>query len=417
VVPAFDAARIDLNEALKEGARGSSGRRRRMRQVLVGVEVAASVVLLTGAGLLTRSFARLEQASPGFQPGNVLTFQLVLPAAQYREEAKRRAMFDGVVERLRALPGVLSAGAIDPLPFTGSNNGSSIAIAGKQQNPGEPQPIAGTRRITPGYFETMGIPLLSGRRFNAADTKSATPAVIIDEAVVKRYFPNHEDPIGKQLTGVTDGPATIVGVVGGVKQLDLAAPAPMTVYYPSDQLSGLSMSVAMKTAGEPLALLQAARQAVAAVDPDVPVSRAATMEQRLSDSLARRRISVELMAVFAAMAALLAAIGIYGVLSYLVDQRKRELAIRMALGARAGQVVRLVTAQGAWPVATGIIAGLGGALGVTRLLQTLLYEISPRDPVVFGGVVMLLGLVALIAVAAPARRATRVDPVVALRDE
>ncbi len=417
VAPAIDAARVDLNEALKEGSRGSSGPRRRVRQVLVMVEVAISVVLLTGAGLLTRSFERLEQASTGFRAANVLTFQLVLPVAQYRDPAKQSAMFNGVADRLRTLPGVLAAGAIDPLPFTGNNTGSSISIVGKQQNPGEPQPIAGSRRVLPGYLEAMGIPLLRGRRFTNADGKGAPPVAIIDEGVVKRYFPNNEDPIGRQIVGAVQTPCTIVGVVGAVKQVDLASPPQMAVYYPADQFPGLALSMVVKTAGDPLALVPAARREVAAVDPDVPMSRVATMEHRLSDSLARRRLAVELMTVFAAMAGLLAAIGIYGVLSYVVDQRRRELAIRMALGARAGQVVRLVTAQGAWPVLAGIIAGLAGAFAATRLLATLLYEVSPRDPVVFAGVVGVLGVVALLAIAVPARRATTVEPVVALRDE
>lgn len=417
VAPALEAARVDLSEALKETTRGASGRRRRLREVLVAGEVAASLVLLAGAGLLVRSLVRLQETSPGFRAENVLTFQLVLPAAQYRDESRRSAVFDAVLDRLRAIPGVLSAGAIDPLPFTGGNNGSSIGIVGRHENPGDPQPIAGTRRTAPGYFESMGIPLIRGRRFTAADAKSAPLVAIIDEGVVRRYFPNNEDPVGHQLTGVTDGPATIVGVVGAIKQLDLAAPAQMAVYYPANQLSGFTLTVAMKTAGDPLAMLPAARREVAAIDPNLPISRSATMEQRLSDSLARRRISVQLMTLFAVLAGVLAAIGIYGVLSYLVDQRRRELAIRMALGARSGQVIRLVAAQGAWPVVVGVLAGLAGAFGATRLLKTLLYEVNATDPAVFGGVTAVLIVVALAAIAIPAGRATRVDPVVALRDE
>jgi putative ABC transport system permease protein len=417
VAPALDAARIDLNEALKESSRGTSGRRRRLRQVLVGLEVAASVVLLTGAGLLTRSFVRLQQANPGFRAENVLTFQLVLPAAQYPQPEKRNVMFAAVLARLRALPGVVAAGAIDPLPFTGGDQGASIGIVGRQENPGAPQPVAGLRRTTPGYFEAMGIPLVRGRLFTAADTKGGPLVALIDQGVVQRYFPNHEDPIGQRLTGGEEGPATIVGVVGPVKQLDLAAAPQMAVYNPADQVTGLTLSVVMKTAGDPLALLAAARREVAAVDPNVPVARSATMEQRLADSLARQRIAVELMNVFAVLAGLLAAIGIYSVLSYLVDQRRREVAIRMALGARSGQVVKLVTTQGAWPVGLGLVVGLAGALAATRLLKTLLFDTSAADPLVFAGAAMLLVAVALIAMAIPARRATTVDPVVALRDE
>jgi len=417
VAPALDAARIDLNEALKESSRGTSGSRRRLRQTLVGLEVAASVVLLAGAGLLTRSFVRLEQASPGFRAENVLTFQLVLPVTQYPEQPRRNAMFDAVLDHLRSVPGVLAAGAADPMPFTGGNQGSSIGIVGREENAGAPQPIAGIRRATPGYFEAMGIPLLRGRYFTAADTKGAPPVALIDQGVVQRYFPNHEDPIGQKVTGGVEEPATIIGVVGAVKQLDLATPPQMAVYYPADQVSGFTVSVAIKTSSDPLAILPAARREVAAVDPNVPVARSATMEQRLADSLARRRIAVELMNAFAVLAGLLAAIGIYSVLSYLVDQRRREVAIRMALGARSGQVIRLVTAQGAWPVAAGMLVGLAGAFAATRLLKTLLYDTSPADPLVFAAAVALLIAVALIAMAIPARRATTVDPVVSLRDE
>jgi putative ABC transport system permease protein len=416
LAPALESARVDLNDALKDTARGTSGGRRRLRQVLVSVEVAASLVLLTGAGLLVRSFARIEQTDPGFQAANVLTFHLVLPTAQYRDQAKRVALFDSVISRVRALPGVVVAGAIDTLPLSGNNGGRNLDIIGRKENPGEPQPIVGVRHVTPGYFEAMGIPLRRGRFITGADGKDAPLVAVIDETIAHRYFPK-EDPIGHQVSGPGDKPATIVGVVGAVKHIDLAAPPQIALYHATAQEPGYAMTFTVKTAADPLALLSAVRPEVAAVDPYLPVSRTVTMEQRLSDSLARRRIAVELMIVFAALAALVAAIGIYGVLSYLVDQRRRELAIRIALGAQAGQVVRLVTAQGAWPVAAGILAGLGGAFAATRLMQTLLFEVSPTDPMVFGGVVALLTLVAVTAVAIPARRATRVDPLVALREE
>jgi putative ABC transport system permease protein len=240
---------------------------------------------------------------------------------------------------------------------------------------------------------------------------------LIDVGVVGKYIPNHEDTIGHQVTGPTEKPATIVGVVGAVKQQDLSEPPAMALYYPSDQMPNFSASIVIKTAGDPLALLPAVRREVAALDRGLPVSRPATMEQRLSDSLARRRIAVQLMFIFAALAALLAAIGIYGVLSYLVDQRRRELAIRMALGASAGQVVRLVTVEGSWPVAAGIVAGLAGAFASTRLLRSLLYEVSPTDPVVFSATVLLLAAAAAAAMLGPALRAVRVDPMTALRFE
>jgi predicted permease len=300
--------------------------------------------------------------------------------------------------------------------LSGSNGGRNLEIIGRKETPGDPQPIASVRHVTPGYFEAMGIPLRRGRFITAADVKNAQLVALIDETIAHRYF-SKEDPIGHQVSGPQDKPATIVGVVAAVKHNDLGEPPQIALYEAAAQEPGYTMTFTVKTAGDPLAILPAVRREVAAVDPYLPLTRSATMEQRLSDSLARRRIAVELMTVFAALAALVAAIGIYGVLSYLVDQRRRELAIRMALGARAGQVVRLVTAQGAWPVAAGILAGLGGAFAATRLMQALLFEVSPTDPIVFGGVVALLSLVALAAVAIPARRATRVDPVVALREE
>lgn len=302
------------------------------------------------------------------------------------------------------------------LPLSGNNGGRNLEIIGRKENPGEPQPIVSVRHVTPGYFEAMGIPLRRGRFITAADVKTTQPVALIDETIAHRYFPK-EDPIGHQVSGPEEQPLTIVGVVGAVRHSDLAEPPQIALYQAAAQEPGYTMTFTLKSARDPLGLLPAVRREVAAVDPYLPVSRSATMEQRLSDSLARRRIAVELMTVFAALAALVAAIGIYGVLSYLVDQRRRELAIRMALGARAGQVVRLVTAQGAWPVVAGIVAGLGGAVAATRLMQTLLFEVSPTDPIVLGGVVALLGLVAVAAIAIPAGRATRVDPVVALRDE
>lgn len=417
LAPALETSRIDLNDTLKEGSRGATGGRRLLREAMVALEVAASLILLIGAGLLVRSFIRLERADPGFRAENVLTASIVLPPAQYKQPAQTNAFRNSLMQGLRSLPGVVKADAVNFMPFSGSYSASSFTITGHPFNPGDPSPVVIQSRIGPDYFEAMGIPLKRGRMFTAADDQGTPLVAIIDETVAKKFFTNL-DPIGTKVScamGTAD--CTVVGIVGAVKYRDLSAPPEPIIYYPAAQTPALLLNVAIRTAGDPLGLVAPLRHEVAALDSNLPVSRAGTLENRLADSLARERFSIQLMAVFAAIAAVLAAIGIYGVLAYLVDQRRRELGIRMALGARPADVLALVLRQGSVPVAAGLIAGISGALGLTWFLKSLLYEVSSTDPVVFTGVSLGLVLVALFAMLVPARRATQVDPLEALRHE
>ncbi|MGH9627279.1 MAG: FtsX-like permease family protein [Bryobacteraceae bacterium] len=347
-----------------------------------------------------------------------MTFEIILPASHYGEPERRIAFYEAFQSRLQAIPGVVSAGAVDRIPFGGLQGGSALRVVGRPVDPGVPEPMLRPSRILPGYFESLGVPLLRGRNFTSADTRNATPVAIIDEATAQKLFPNGEDPIGRQVTGVEPGlTATIVGVVGSVKRRDLSAEPEMSVYHTATQKAGAAMTFTVKTATDPLAMIPAIRHELAELDPLLPLTRTVTMEQRLSDSLARRRLSMQLMIFFGLAALLLAATGLYGVLSYVVNQRRREVGIRGALGAQPMQVIELIAKQGLLPVALGIAGGLGAAMAAGRLLTAGLYGMNPNDPLVYASVTALLVLTAVIAIAVPARRAATVDPVIALREE
>jgi putative ABC transport system permease protein len=417
LMPAL-ATSAGLNAGLKQGTRGATHRRRRFRDSMIVLQVAASLVLLICAGLLIQSFARVQRADPGFNARNVLTFELVLPLSHYGEPERRLAFFDAFHSRLQAVPGVVSVGAVDRIPFGGRQGGSPLRVVGRNVDPRAPQPMLRPSRILPGYFESLGVPVRRGRNFTSADTPDTTPVAIIDEATALRYFPNGEDPIGRQVADVEPGlTATIVGVVGSVKRRDLSVAPEMSVYHAATQRVGAAMTFTVKSATDPLALIPAIQHELAELDPLLTLTRTITMEQRLSDSLARRRLSMQLMLFFGIAALLLAATGLYGVLSYVVDRRRREMGIRVALGARPRQVIALVATQGLLPVALGIAVGLAAAIAATRLLTAGLFEISPSDPVVYASVTALLVLTAIAASAIPARRAATVDPVIALREE
>jgi putative ABC transport system permease protein len=416
IAPALETSRIDLTEALKEGSRGSTVGRRLLRESMVAFEVCASLVLLIGAGLLVRSFVRLEHTSPGFKSEKVLTAFVSLPVAQYREPSQRASFARLVLERVRAIPGVRSAATIDFLPYNGGPGSGGVEIAGHPRNPNEPQQIIWQTRASPRFFETLGIPLLRGRDIAASDEQGSPGAAVVDEITAEKLFPN-ADPIGMQITVPLAGSTfTVVGVVAATKSRSLSAPPEPRIYYFGPQVPFSSLAIVTKTARDPLALVSAVRHEVAALDSNLPVDLL-TMDQILADSLARQRFSIQLMTVFAALAGLLAAIGIYGVLVYLVDQRRREFGIRIALGARSADVLALVLRQGLVPVAAGLIAGIAGALGLTRLLKSLLYEVSATDPLIFGAVSIGLIAVSLAAMFIPALRATRVSPLDALRHE
>jgi putative ABC transport system permease protein len=412
--PAVDTSRVELSEASKEGARGSSAGRRWLRESMVAGEVAVSLILLIGAGLLLRSFVRLERTSPGFSSENVLTAQVSLPVTDYREPAQRAAFARSLLDRVRSLPGVRSASAATSIPYGGGPEGP-LEIVGHPWNPNAPAQLAMQTRASPGYFQTLRIPILRGLDIRPSDEQGSPPVAVVDETVAK-FFPNL-DLVGMQVRlAIPRSIFTIVGIAGPTKSRDLSGPPTPRIYYSGPQVPGNLVALMIKTAGDPTQLISAVRHETATLDSNLPVSFK-PMDQWVADSLARQRFSIQLMAAFAAIAALLAAIGIYGVLAYLVDQRRRELGIRMALGAHPGEILALVLRQGSVPVAAGLIAGMSGAFGLRRLLRSLLYEVSATDPLVFAAVSLGLILVSLVAMSIPAQRATRVDPLEALRQE
>ena len=416
LAPALETLRFDLADALKEGSRGTACGRRLLRESMVAFEVCASLVLLIGAGLLVRSFVLLERTSPGFHSENVLTAFVSLPVAQYREPAQRAAFARAALEGVRALPGVRFAATIDFLPYNGGPGSGGVEVMGHPRDPNEPRQIIWQTRTSPGFFETLGIPLLRGRDIAASDEQGSPGAAVIDEIAAKQLFPN-TDPIGMQIKVPLSGSTfTVVGVVAATKSRSLSAPPEPRIFYFGPQVPFGSLAIVMKTAYDPLTLASAVRHKVAALDSDLPVDLL-TMDQILADSLSRQRFSIQLMAVFAALAALLAAIGVYGVLAYMVDQRRREFGIRIAVGARSTDVFALVLRQGLLPVAAGLIAGIATGLGLTRLLKSLLYQVSATDPLIFGAVSIGLLAISLAAMFIPARRATLVDPLAALRHE
>ena len=420
LAPSFSASRVNLNDALQEGGRSAGGRSSgRLRSALVIAEVALSVVLLAGAGLLLRSYGRIWQANPGFVTGHLLTARISLPRLQYRDPARITAFYTDLLARIRALPGVRSAGAVDGLPFGGGSHGGDFQIAGRPWPAAEAVPDVGKRAALPGYFQSMGIPLKQGRLFTEQDHAGAPRVALIDETLAKTFFPKG-DAIGQFLIDpyVHKHPgeaSQIVGIVGAVKQRSLMSdPAPV-IYHPALQAPSPFMNLSVRTDGDPLALVSGIQQRVRELDRNLPVYKIATMEQNLSDSLMRRRFSMLLLAILAGLALCLSAVGVFGVISYSVNQRVREIGIRMALGAQTGRVLTLILAQGMRPVLAGLAVGLLASLGAMRALASLLYGVTPTDPPTFLAVCAVLLAASALASAIPAWRAARVDPTVALR--
>jgi putative ABC transport system permease protein len=420
LAPVMQVATGNLHDLLKLGARGTAGslRRHRTRSALVIVEVAISLVLLVAAGLLLRSFASVAKVDPGFRSQNVLTFGVSLPPARYSTPAQTSGFFHALLDRLATLPGVSTAGAVNPLPFSGSNNSGSFNVEGYAVPHGGAAPHADQRVVSPGYFMAMGISLRKGRLAADSDREGAPLAVVVDEALAQEYFKG-QDPIGQHLRGGDGGGwATVIGIVDHVQHNALDnRQRKATLYWPYLQKSAQSMQVVLHTAGDPIALVNGIRQEVSSLDKDVPIFDVKTMDQRVAASLANRRFAAWLLAVFSFIALLLAAVGLYGVMAQSVLQRSREIGVRMALGAQSADVLRMILRQGAILVVGGLIAGTVAALGLTSLMKSLLFAVKSTDPLTFATVAALLAIVALAATYLPARRATRLDPVNALRDE
>jgi putative ABC transport system permease protein len=418
LAPALQLSRTDLNTTLKEGARQSSGSHR-LRGLLVISEVALSLMLLVSAGLLLRSFLQLVKTNPGFDSENLMTMNLVLPSAKYKEPPQRVAFYSDLVKRVEALPGVSSAALVNHLPLGGSNSSTSILIEGLPEPPPGQEFEARYRVCTPNYFQTMGIPVLRGRAFTDQDRDGAQLAVIVNETFARKYWPD-ADPVGKRMRGtglLAENPwMQVVGVVQDVKhEMDL--PVTPDFYTPHAQDQWNSMVLVAKTKVEPSTMAAPIRQQVWALDKDQPVFDVHTMREVRAISLALYSFSSIMLSIFAGVAVLLAAIGIYGVMFYAVLQRTQEIGIRMALGARAMDVLKLVLKNGMSLALVGVVVGLAGAYALTRLLASLLFGVTPTDVLTFSVVTLGLLLIALVACYVPARRATKVNPLVALRYE
>jgi predicted permease len=425
--PALRASSVDPNAVLKEGGRSSVGTsgfglgHGRLRKILIVAEVALSLVLLIGAGLLIRSYSRITNANPGFDAHNVLSLRVSLPGFRYNKPESISQFYEELNRRVKALPGVEYVGSNYQLPL------SSVALAWEPigvegyvpKAAGNDLIISSSAYISPDYFRAMGIKLLQGRFFEVTDNKQSPPVVIVDDKLAARFWPN-ESALGKRLRQGANGPwRAVVGVVADAKEYDVDAEPPITAYFPVEQYNIGSRFVVVRTATsvDAASLTSAVSREIQAIDPDLPAYDVATMEHRLFDSLARRRLSMFLLATFAAFALVLAAIGIYGVIAYWVDQRTHEIGIRMALGADRRRILALIGREFLVIVGIGLVAGLVGALALTRVMSGLLFGVSATDIVTFGVIPVLLGIVAVVATYVPARRATMVEPIVAVRGE
>jgi putative ABC transport system permease protein len=426
LVPALRTAKLDLRETLNEGSRGSTAGpgQHRLRAVLVATEIALAMLLLVGAGLLLRSFSRLQDVPPGFQADHLLVADIPLSQNAYAKPEQRFEFFDRLVERSKTLPGVRSAAAASFLPVSGGGSIIHFNIYGRAPKSPHEFIAAGYRTVTPRYFETLGVPLLQGRLFTPADTDKSQAVVVINATMARIFFPT-ENPVGKRMQlGATPEKEVpwmeVVGVVGDLLQgLDLGPAAEMYLpYRQADELLPVfQMSVVLRTAADPLTQASALRSAVAEIDPNQPLVKVRSMEENMSASVAQPRFRTWLIGIFAALALLLAAVGVYGVMSYTVTQRTSEIGIRVTLGAQSTDVFRSIVGEGARIAMLGVAAGVIAALALTRVLRTFLYGISVFDPATFVAVAVLLTLISVAACYFPARRAMRVDPIVALRYE
>jgi putative ABC transport system permease protein len=423
LAPALEATRLNLNDALKEGGKGAGGqgsRSQRLRSVLVIAEVALALVLLVNAGLLVKSFVRLQKIDTGFDTENVLTMVERLPASKYKEDSQMVAYFRQATERIRSLPGIRSVGIVSYLPlYGGPGAGTSLSIEGRPAPPPDQHLTTEVRAADRGYFDTMGIPIVRGRNFTDIEDSEARHIALVSESFARQHFPA-EDPIGKRIAvNIFDkpNPTEIVGVVGDVRYGSVTDEAKPTVYFPHPELTYPFMTLVIHTQDDPAAMAPAVMRELRMIDPDQPVSDVRTMNQVMADTLARARFNTLLLGLFAGLATLLAAVGIFGVMNYSVALRTREIGIRMALGAQPARVLMLILKQGLLLTLTGIGIGLAGSLALTRVVSSLLFGVEATDPVTLATIALLLMVVSLIACYIPARRATRIDPMLALRYE
>ena len=421
LAPALEASNPDLNESLKEGGKnpgpGSGGRR--LRSLLMVFEVSVALILLIGAGLMIKSFLRLQQVNPGFNLERVLTVELALPRSKYKEDHQVLSFYKDVVSRVESLPGVQAAAAIRTLPLGRGPGVLNLEIEGRPQLPAGHVIGAEWQVVSPSYFRAMGIPLLKGRLFTDQDVEDAPGVIVINDVMADRYWPN-EDPIGKRISLVDarTGPyLTVIGVVANVHQITLDSEPYPQMYEAYAQKPGWGAALVVRTASDPMSMISAVRTQVSAIDSDQPLYNVRTMEQVLADSVSLQRFNMLLMSIFTAVALVLAAVGIYGVISYSVSHRSHEIGIRMALGARQVDILKMVIEHGLKLALVGVGLGLVAAFVLTRVMSNLLYGVSAIDPFTFAiGAIILVG-VAVMACYIPARRATKVDPMIALRYE
>jgi putative ABC transport system permease protein len=422
LLPAFRASRANLQQTLREGGRSSTGMGgQRLRTTLVLAEVSVALVLLIAAGLLIRSFTALVDVDPGFVADNVLTVQLNLPEARYAEEEARSAFYHQLFERLHEVPGVEQAAGVFPMPLTGSGYMLRFFVEGRPQPPPNQELVAHIREVAAGYIETLGIPVYRGRTVSTADDAGAEPVVVLNQSAANRFWPD-QDPLGQRIT-FDDLDAEdltwwrVVGVVGDVHHESLATATEPEIYRPLLQAPNESVTAVLRTSAAPTSVIDGVRNALIELDPELPLYNIRTLQQIVDESVAQPRFSSLLLGLFAGLALLLAAIGIYGLISYSVTHRLREIGVRLALGAGRGNILRLVLRQGMTPVVIGAVLGIVAALAATRLLASLVFDVSPADPLTFAAVTTLLLVIALLACLLPALRAIRVEPMVVLRDE
>jgi predicted permease len=416
LLPALQASGVNVQEALKDASRGSTATGQRLRGGLLVAEVSLSLVLLIAAGLLLTSFARLQRVEPGFEPDGIFTAQLALPAQRYDRE-KLAAFYENFYQRLSTLPGSTSAALTSGVPLTGGAGPAPVAVMGRPLPPMSERAQANRYLVSPKYFSTLRIPFKSGRDFDERDNVRVPHVVIINETFAKQHFAG-EDPIGRTLiTGMAQLPSQVVGIVADVRSLNLNTPPGPEYYLPALQRPETFTNVLVRASGTPIAMAAAVREALRAIDPDLPLLEPEALSTRIAETVADRRLALVLLASFAGLALLLASLGVYSVMAHLVAFRTAEIGIRMALGASPGVVLRMVLGHGRRLTLIGIALGIAGGVAVSRLLQQVLFEVDPTDPVIYIAVSATLLLVAEVASFLPARRATRIDPVMALRME